>query len=45
MMLCDVKFLVSYLIDEKQIVMVQTATKLYIKLTLKFKILGVLGKK
>ena len=44
MMLCDFKFRVSYLIDEKQIVTVQTATKLYIKLTLKFKILGVLGK-
>jgi len=45
MMLYDIKFHVSYLIDEKQIVMVQTATKLYIKLTLKFKILEVLGKK
>ena len=45
MMLCDVKLCVNYLIDQKQIVMVQTATKLYIKLTLKFEILGVLGKK
>jgi len=44
-MFCDVKFHVNYLIDEKQIVIVQTTTKLYIKLALKFKTLGVLGTK
>ena len=31
-MLCDVKFRVNYLIDEKQIVMVQIATKFDVKI-------------